>query len=283
MAHSEQIGKELEELSKAVAGLPDSHPFTVPSGYFQQFPEKMLELIRHSEETLEERLPLSLSGLSHKPTGQVPQGYFDRLPEKMLELVLRAEEASSAVLPAILTGLKDKETFRVPSGYFDSLPERMLQVLAASEEGRPETAEEELQRLSPLLMSISREYPGKVPAGYFDNFQAERTERAQAPVVSFNRKGQSIRPLLAAAVTLGAILLSAVWGYHIYVQPTGIRSGINLKTADQFNSALAKISDQTILDYLKDNTDVSDADLLASEPDEQQPNSNPGSQQKSQQ
>jgi hypothetical protein len=251
MTHREDIGRELEGLSKEVAGLPVALPYSVPPGYFEQFPEKMLELIRLSEEGLEESLPMHLAGLRDQVPFQVPAGYFEGLPERMLAHV-RFEE------------LKEKPTFRVPVGYFEELPEKLLRAATAGE-----TVEEELGRLSPLLSSLPREYPGSVPAGYFETFQATREERT-APVVRLipRNSRQSIRSLLAAAVTLGAILLSAVWGYYTYDQPVAFRSGINLKTTAQFNSALAKISDQTILEYLKDNTDVSDADLAATESDD---------------
>jgi hypothetical protein len=107
--------------------------------------------------------------------------------------------------------------------------------------------------------------------GYFEQF-TPAVGAADAVVIPLHESSgrRPIRQFLAAAVTVGVVLMSAVWGYHIYLRPTDIRSGVNLKTPDQFNNALAKVSDQAIVDYLKSNTDVADAELIASEVDEQQ-------------
>jgi hypothetical protein len=232
-----------------VAGLPSATPFVVPEGYFTHFPERMLEKIQE---------PVLFEGLKNAPTLQAPPGYFDTFPEYVLGL-------------ARLDALKDLPTFRVPKGYFEEFPEKVLEMAQASEFileklQESESVDEELQRLSPLLASLPRNYPGSLPAGYSFVAPAE-----QAPVIALQpQRKRSVHPFLAAAVTLGVVLLSAVWGYKVSLEPVGFRSGINLKTPAQFNTALAKISDQAIVEYLKNNTDVSDADLLASEVDDQQ-------------
>jgi hypothetical protein len=247
MAHGEIIGREREGISKVVAGLPSATPFVVPEGYFAHFPERLLEKIQE---------PVLFEGLKNRTTLQAPPGYFDTFPEYVLGL-------------ARLDALKSLPTYRVPKGYFEGFPEKVLEKVQETE-----SVDEELQRLSPLLASLPKAYPGKVPAGYFDTnipVLEFRTQAGEAPVIALQgQRKRSVHPFLAAAVTLGVVLLSAIWGYKVSLEPAPFRSGINLKTPAQFNTALAKISDQAIVEYLKNNTDVSDADLLASEVDDQQ-------------
>jgi len=277
MAHNDNIGRELRSISEVVAGLPGNTPFTVPPHFFEQFPEKMLEAIRHSAEGQEEDASGILAGLKDRSTFQVPAGYFDQLPVNLMKRILLEEEAENSleeeeILPAILTGLRDLPTFRIPAGYFDTLPEQLAVQAIASDNNMG--VEEELRRLSPFMASMSREYPGKVPEGYFDLFPWEaepgQWESEPAKVIPISRT-LPLRKFLAAAVMVGVLMASAISGFHIYDSPSDfLRSGVNLKTKAQFNTALARISDQDILDYLKSNTDVSDADLIASEVDEQQ-------------
>jgi hypothetical protein len=288
MARKEEIGVELEAISKVVAGLPADLPYTVPSGYFQQFPEQMLELIQRSEGKLEETPSLWLSGLRDTPL-EAPAGYFTGLAERMLAHVLNAEnesEEKGADFPPILIGLREKATLRTPEGYFDHLPEKLLAIVKADSLSEGDRSapiwSEEIHSLSPLLASMSREYPGAIPEGYFDSLspmacveQDQRPEvtKVLAPVVPLQpSRRTTVRSMLAAAVTLGTILMSAVWGYHIYDNNNGPWLGSNLKTPAQINSALSNVSDQAIEEYLKNNSDVSEADLMASDVDLQQVN-----------
>jgi hypothetical protein len=269
MAHSEEIRRELRNISGAAADLPAGLPFAVPPGYFASFPEKMLDRVRSN--TLRSNIP---ADLKEHPTFRVPVGYFDRFSEDLMKRIHAGGEEEA--LPSILGGLKDLPTFQVPEGYFEGLPEYLTAQALTSGNGDV-SAREEMNRLSPLLASLQGAYPGSVPSGYFEHFpqktreallrlSQEHLSQEQAPVVQMGNKLFPVRKFLAAAVTIGAVLLSAVWGYHIYDRPTDfIRSGVNIKTEAQFNTALAKLSDQDIMDYLGSNTDISDADLIANE------------------
>ena len=46
MPSNPHIVKELNEISQTVANLPDLPVFAVPENYFEQFPEKLMSLIR---------------------------------------------------------------------------------------------------------------------------------------------------------------------------------------------------------------------------------------------
>ncbi|TDX00119.1 hypothetical protein [Dinghuibacter silviterrae] len=272
MVHSEDIGRELRGISKVVAEVSAVYPLAVPEGFFEHFPEKALALVRHLDgEMGEEAVPMLPTGLKDRhPFEAPPPGYFEGFADKMLRLI-REEETET---PHTLEHLRDQPTYRIPEGYFDGLPQRMLALAKAA---APANVDEELQELSPWLASLPRTYPGTVPAGYFEQFSpaSQIAAAMTAKVVPLSVRTLSVRQFLAAAVTVGVILMSAVWGYHIYQRPNDMASGIALKTPAQFNNALAKISDQAIVDYLKSNADVADADLIASEADDL-PNGIPG-------
>ncbi len=74
------IINELNTLSPVVAKLPFSPVFTVPEGYFTQFPEKLMQKIKKQGDSevvseLEEISPL-LASLQRKTPFSVPDGYF---------------------------------------------------------------------------------------------------------------------------------------------------------------------------------------------------------------
>lgn len=64
-----------------------------------------------------------------------------------------------------LPGNNSPTPFSVPDGYFDGLAASIL----AKVKGQSATAAEELNELSPLLASLSKQMPYKLPAGYFED------------------------------------------------------------------------------------------------------------------
>ncbi|HLO82060.1 MAG TPA: hypothetical protein VK166_13925 [Chitinophagaceae bacterium] len=85
MSAREEISSELSKISKTVAELPLMPVFTVPEGYFDGFPAKLLEKIRKTEELdvvseLEQISPL-LASISRKTPFSVPDGYFSQLEQ----------------------------------------------------------------------------------------------------------------------------------------------------------------------------------------------------------
>jgi hypothetical protein len=88
MSAREEISSELLIISKTVAELPFKPVFTVPDGYFDGFPAKMMEIIRETEELdvvpeLEKISPL-LASISRKTPFSVPDGYFSNLEQELL-------------------------------------------------------------------------------------------------------------------------------------------------------------------------------------------------------
>lgn len=88
MPDRKEILSELSMISNTVAELPFKPVFTVPEGYFDQFPEKLMKTIREEEKSdvrseLEQLSPL-LASLERKMPFSVPDGYFSQLEQDLL-------------------------------------------------------------------------------------------------------------------------------------------------------------------------------------------------------
>lgn len=82
MKGRQDIVSELEQLSRMMAELPHTPVFTVPEGYFDRFPDLMLQKVKEMGETAvsaaEEIASLSplLAGLDKTMPMKAPEGYF---------------------------------------------------------------------------------------------------------------------------------------------------------------------------------------------------------------
>ena len=78
------ISEELTSLSQQVAQLPKNTPFTVPNGYFDNFPVRLMDAIQH-EATAQELIELSplLTSLKHENPYTISEGYFNNLKVQM--------------------------------------------------------------------------------------------------------------------------------------------------------------------------------------------------------
>lgn len=106
---------------------------------------------------LKELSPL-LAGLEKINVFQTPDGYFDKLSERLLNFAIFNTNNEF--------DLNKTNVQRVPDGYFDTLS---TNILAKIKKLYPETADEELGDLSPVLYSLKNENVFKAPDGYFDS------------------------------------------------------------------------------------------------------------------
>ena len=114
MKGKSDIKIELETISPLVADIPNAPVFTVPEGYFDQFPANLMLKIKDLEAEdpiaeLKEISPL-LAGLSRAMPMEVPDGYFEQLElplEKNLTPVvsLRRSRFSSYAIAASIVAI----------------------------------------------------------------------------------------------------------------------------------------------------------------------------------
>ena len=78
MLKENNISEELKQISPAVANLPNTTPFSVPQGYFEQLTSRILENVHALEIRAEQEPELSplLASLKQENPFQLPDNYF---------------------------------------------------------------------------------------------------------------------------------------------------------------------------------------------------------------
>ncbi len=121
MKKREQILNELEELDSRLGKLVSAdNVFTVPEGYFDEFPVKMLGKIS-----------------SNDAVGSVPQGYFEGLSVNIMARIRQEEQNVTEVamdnviaemesLSPSIAAIGNRNPFTVQEGYFQTLSEEIL-------------------------------------------------------------------------------------------------------------------------------------------------------------
>lgn len=130
----------------------------------------------------------TVAGISPVNPYEVPVGYFEGLAERILARVKGDDE-----LPGILRE-EVKLPYKVPVGYFENLSEEILKKIKA---GEANTAQEELEILSPFLSQLNKDkkLPFSTPVGYFD----ELTDNAVSGAIAIefvNDELENLSPLM---------------------------------------------------------------------------------------
>ncbi|HEY4337581.1 MAG TPA: hypothetical protein VGM89_16830, partial [Puia sp.] len=208
--------------------------------------------------------------ISRETPYRVADGYFADFPSRML---LRIQTQHKPL------------AFNVPEGYFEGFAEGMLARIKSGEGARPgfvsmkavaETADQELNALSPLLAQLrSKETyrmpegyfeelspvltlankltPYTVPSAYFQELPAEINQKISEPhevkrpakVVAFGGGRTRLWRYSAAAVVAG-LILTIGW---LRLQVSG---GKPIKPAENMTTSLTRVSDQDLQSFLAD-------------------------------
>lgn len=226
--------------------------------------------MNRTEEILNELKVTSpiLSGMEKINVFRVPEGYFNELHLRITDYVLLNNTSTT-------DNINRRNLQQVPEGYFETLSDSILDRVRAA---FPESAEEELRKLSPMLYALKGENVFTVPHGYFESFSdgiIEKIKPQPATIITI-KKGISWWKYAAAAAVTGAIAfgsfqifngsfngqsgkpaVSASTGLPEYLQDS-----FQYKTEDDVNAAIAKLSDADIAKYLEKNGNVMDNELL---------------------
>jgi hypothetical protein len=160
----------------------NNNPYEVPQGYFEGLANNILQRVK-AEEVI---LSPALQQANNNPY-EVPQGYFEGLANNILQRV-KAEEVN--ISPALQQA--NNNPYQVPQGYFDTLPETILNRVKATD---TDSANEELEILSPLLSQIGKKMPFSTPAGYFNEVGENAIAGAQA-IDFVNIELENLSPLM---------------------------------------------------------------------------------------
>ena len=209
------IEMELKELAPALVGKQSLLPYKVPVGYFENFPEKMLQQVKtvEAQDEIAAISPL-LAGLSKKMPFTVPEGYFERTEQEFGNNSIQ-EGKQSGIMSELSTGsplhkIGRTGPYTAPAGYFENLPQEIL---------------------------------SKVQSGNnLGNATHVAPSSSGAKVISLGKSW--IRYAAAAVVT--AVLALAGW---LYFHPASDSLGVNPAFVKQLDKEIREISDEEILEF----------------------------------
>ena len=100
-------------------------------------------------------------------------------------------------LGSTLANYSPQNIYKVPDGYFEGLPTQILNRIKALE---TTNAKEELELLSPLLSTISKQIPYSVPADFFQSLSEDilQTISEHADYQTSEEEIESLSPLLSS-------------------------------------------------------------------------------------
>ena len=128
--------------------------------------------MKNSPEILKELMSISplLAGMEKVNVLSVPEGYFNELHFRITNYAILNNTSPAE-------NINKRNLQEVPDGYFDTLSASILAKVKAI---YPESAEEELRNLSPVLYNLKGENVFTVPTGYFDNLSDSIFSKATA-------------------------------------------------------------------------------------------------------
>ncbi len=222
------ILNELRDISPLLAGISrENDLYEVPSGYFNELADRVILRIR-----AEQPEAANLVGQTGKQIPySLPGNYFETFAEKMMARIHAGEADSAAkeleILSPVLSRIDKKIPFTVPAGYFIDFADKIM------------------ERRSPWMTSLKDKQLYEVPQGYFEELpekimQRIKEPKQQAKVIPFRRSRTWLKYAVAAAVA-GAIVTGGILVFN----PSGSKP-----SNETVNSALAKVSDEEILNYL---------------------------------
>ncbi len=123
MENKTDILIELKAISPLIYELEKLNVFTIPQGYFEGLPQRMLILVKEEE-------PGILDRLSKENGSTVPAGYFDNLADNILSRIkAKQDETTEAELKGLspmLYSIQNENVFEVPNGYFNDLASEIV-------------------------------------------------------------------------------------------------------------------------------------------------------------
>lgn len=143
-----------------------------------------------------------------------------------------------------------KLPYTLPNDYFETLPDQILLKIKDLEIRQVPIAE--LKALSPRLAELPKTVPFHVPGDYFEGLVPTILARVKGPSVSktfgFRRSSFRWQYALAASV-ITVVLGSSLLFFH-------------QNSMRNLDGQLAKVSDQEIMEYLENHSDVFDNEVI---------------------
>lgn len=234
------IQNELIALNSMLAGAPNTNVYTVPDGYFEAMTQDILHTIHQ------------VPSIESTGSKDIPEGYFENLADSILNRI-KNESALEAEVSSLLASMQSVEPYSVPEGYFEGFATGVMKKINAGEEG------------SELLEQVKNINPYKVPHSYFDGLAVDIVNQLPQPAKVVIMQKRSFTFRYAAAAVITGILGLSLFSIMDKKQDNSVGTAQIAVIADQnFDQALASISDDEIVAYLKQSGEDVNAALVAS-------------------
>jgi hypothetical protein len=212
MNEENNISQELQSMGSPLAGLPRTMPYSVPGGYFEQFPSLVKSTIRELDE------PEVVPAFGKKLPYSVPPGYFENLAGHIV---------AAAAAPEMPAGMSKEVPFKAPANYFETLPGTLLSKAKAADAGT-----------TPKIIEFKRPH-------VFRSVQLA----AAAIFILFIGIGSYIT-FFSARIVNPEVMLAAVTNNEIneYVQGTYRIDASKIQSNNEINSM--QLDNKEIIEYL---------------------------------
>ena len=256
MENKNTIQEEQKEIGSPVFSTIDNNNiFTVPDGYFDELPLKILGKIQDVQQEVPdnyfEELPLKVLG-GLQESASVPEAYFDNLAVEVLGKIISAEKSQE-----------------IPAGYFEGLTTNVLQRIKAEEQEL--SSLEEMELFSPTIAEIGNQHPFTVPVGYFEKniktVQDQLAPKTLAPIVQMGATRKILKYAVAAVVT-------GLLGFGLYtfnfdsdtaeVNPVVMAQADKIIETNNIDAVFNSLTEEDITDYMTSKGSNIDAALVAS-------------------
>lgn len=190
----------------------------------------------------------------------VPDNYFETNAAALFDVATSNEPISTE----FLNGAKGMNPMKIPEGYFEQFPDTILKRIQQTE---PETENQELQLISPLIASIPKTNVFTTSPTYFDEalttLSTKTIHKQTTRVLSFSQ--QFTWSHFAAAATL--IFMMTFGAFYLLKQSNTasdsvVSTAMQIKTEEQFETLLAQVNESDIIHYLQISTDIKDAETI---------------------
>jgi len=196
-----------------------------------------------SPEILNELKAISplLAGLERINVFQVPEGYFNELHQRITDYALVNDSTGE-------DNINKRNLQQVPAGYFNTLSDSILAKIKAA---YPESTEEELRRLSPMLLALKGNV-FLVPDGYFESFAENMVKRLKPSAVDPENAEEELRRISPILIALKGNVFSVPDGYfESFAEGLAKRLDLQLADSESVEEELRRLS--SILPVLKKN------------------------------
>jgi hypothetical protein len=248
------IHKELQELGSKLTELSPVNVFSVPDGYFDTLtPELLLYIQQHTTSTPD-------------ITQDVPEAYFDGLAESIMNRI-RTENKSDTD-ESFINPVKHINVYTTPEGYFGSLSDNILEKINSSTLNNTDDS---------LIYTVKHINVYQVPEGYFNTVSDSVMNKIGVPSKVVKMTGRFVFARYAIAAAITGIIGFSLFTFLNHNSGTGkltpetaslMKAASQINQTGSFDSEMASIGDEAIVQYLEANGQDVNAALVASVADD---------------